>query len=193
MLRKPDDLYSVLQVELAEAAVAARSCRNSPQQSQEAFANVEKAALTAEQLFTGLSLSRDAAMNQWSRGFGKRIGATIRVHKRYLVQPGHPSEPIASSLLNALKAVQSGDWNAVAIEDAPPPARTLLRRFGPRVLLALLLIAAAFTVPHFAFFVAPQNSGRLEASLLVYAFFALIAPDISKVRDTVLQFYKPSN
>jgi hypothetical protein len=90
-------------------------------------------------------------------------------------------------MLNGLAYLLKGDWDSMLTVQSEGIAKSVVRRFAPRVGLSLLLVALAFILPAILDDVV-KDAGTFQASLLIAAGFALIAPDAKQAAVVARSF-----
>lgn len=180
---------------LLEAAAETSQCSTDWGLTQSALMRIEKAANYGERFYAGLGRSLDSQgrrhsdLRNWGVQVGAQVASTIRTHKNLLVQPGVSSQGIAASLINGLRAVKEGRIEAFTNDLAQEPSDTFWRRLISRVVIASGLICLAVFSP-LASNVLGIDLSSARPTLVLLGVFTLIAPDASKVRDTLLDIVK---
>jgi hypothetical protein len=124
------------------------------------------------------------------RGRGDKIATTILQPATLLVTPGFSREKVARSLLNGAMSIYRADWDNLAQVEPDITFKSALRRHAPRIVTAALIAGAAFVLTAVNGLIPPDRVGYVRTTLLVAAFFALLVPDTSKLRDTALGIAK---
>jgi hypothetical protein len=116
------------------------------------------------------------------------VAAVIRKHReRVLEISASERDSVAASLMNGIVFLIRKDWVSLLVVEPEPPVKSLARRFAPRIALAMILIILAFLLP----VLIPQvikDPTSFQATILVTAGFALLAPDVQKAADAVKSF-----
>jgi hypothetical protein len=139
---------------------------------------------------TGLARSLGEQSRHHVASTSLKVATTIKWHGTLLAMPGAPRERIAKSLVNAASSVHKERWADLAQIDPDTSLKSTFRRYIPRVLTASLLVAAAITVPMITSLVPVAQGGYVRATLLIAAFFSLLASDTGKIRDVTLGLAK---
>jgi hypothetical protein len=141
-------------------------------------------------------------LRHWARHRGHQVAAVIRNHAEKMLETRSPfydseanvvraeTHSISLSLVETLTLLVRGDWQSLLVVEPTPPIKSLFRRYGPRVALAALLVFLAFVLPELIPSVI-KDPISFQATVLVTAGFALIAPDVQKAADAVKSFGPP--
>jgi hypothetical protein len=134
------------------------------------------------------SVPRGSPLRPWAHRRARQIAAVLRRHAEWAMElPAIGRGRMADSLLNGLVYVVKGDWDSFLVVEPAGFAKSLVRRYAPRVALSLLLVALAFLLP-FAMPHVIKDPVSFQATVLVAAGFALLAPDVQKAADAVKSF-----
>lgn len=187
---QPADILLISLVQLAsEAASWSTPETESKQQTRQLLRHLEECAVRTERTFPKLAERGDGELRRWARDRGRRAAAVIRAHKRMVVDP-QPLDrgAVADSLVNGLIYLSRRDWPAFLVVDPEPPLTSALRKYGPRILLAAVLVTAAFVFPDLSPGLVGGDVGSFRATLIITGIFMLFAPDAGKARDVLTQF-----
>jgi hypothetical protein len=109
---------------------------------------IEMAADRVEFTLPKVVSRAETAVRSSVRLTAAKIAATLR---KYAVDVGlggvESDQTVPPKITSALVAVAWGRWDALAIEDPQPVVERFLKRFGLRIIVAAILIAAAVLVP----------------------------------------------
>jgi hypothetical protein len=150
--------------------------------------SLETAAARAEFRFPKFVPRRNRHLRSRARYRGHQIATVIRaLEEQALSVTLTRREDLTESLLNALRHVIREDWDQFLVLQPEPATRSLVRRYAPRVGLALLLVLLAFLLPPIlpAVITDPVS---FQATVLVVAGFSLLSPDVQKAADVVKSF-----
>jgi hypothetical protein len=150
--------------------------------------SLERGAQRVWSSYRRLRGNRDPDVAAWASRQARGISAVLRRHKVAVMEvPDDRRGEVTSSLLNGVRCLLAGDWAALLVVEPEPLRRSLLQRYGSRVALAGVLIAAAWALPVLLpnLIIEPD---RFRATVLVTAVFSLWVPDVHKAADAIKSF-----
>jgi hypothetical protein len=179
-----------LQLDLVELVALAREWQASEGRNQEEL--LRSLEITAQRAQWGFSnlvrRSQDSRLHLWASDRGRRVAAVIRKHREKVLEiSASERDSVTASLMNGIVFLNRKDWVSLLVVEPEPPVKSLARRFAPRIALATILIILAFLLP----VLIPQvikDPASFQATILVTAGFALLAPDVQKAADAVKSF-----
>jgi hypothetical protein len=91
---------------------------------------------------------RETAVRSSVRHLSARIGASLRAYATDVVLGGAERDnALSAKLCNSLVAAAWGRWEELATSDPTPPVGRFIKRFGPNLAIAAVLVAAAIGLP----------------------------------------------
>ncbi len=84
-----------------------------------------------------------------------------------------------------------GNWRDLAILEGARPVKSLPRRLAPRIALTTAVLGAAYVLPKYQFIIPTVNADQVRTTLVLAALFALVQPDIGKLRETAMSLVQP--
>jgi hypothetical protein len=153
---------------------------------------IEQAARSARCLFRrSLRQVHDQHTRASLLSRSDRISATINAHSAMIRQPGLERAAVSRSLLNGAMLIFGGNWRDLAILEGARPVKSLPRRLAPRIALTTAVLGAAYVLPKYQFIIPTVNADQVRTTLVLAALFALVQPDIGKLRETAMSLVQP--
>lgn len=176
-----------LVLDLILLVAAAMDWQGGKREREDVVRELDDAARRAALTFAK-SVPRGSPVRPWAHRRARQIAAVLRKHAEWAMElPPARRGRMTDSLLNGLVHVVNGDWDSFLVIEPAGFAKSLVRRYAPRIALSLLLVALAFLLP-LAMPHVIKDPVSFQATVLVAAGFALLAPDVQKAADAVKSF-----
>jgi hypothetical protein len=181
---------ALLLIDMLSLIAIAMEWEGADEKRHQLIDRLEGAATRAERIFLYAARHNGERFRKWGKDRGRRIAAVIRKHEeRVLEVSAEQRSLVTASLMNGLIYLIRRDWGSLLVVE-PESVKSILRRYAPRVGLAILLVALAFLLPYLFPHVI-KDSLSFEVTLLITAGFTLIGPDAREAADTVRSSISP--
>jgi hypothetical protein len=160
-------------------------------QLRRAFADgISQAADRIERTLPKIAGRREPALRLWIHEISAQIAATLRSYAVDVILGGTERDhAITNKISTALLSASWGRWENLANKEKQPAIKRFIERFGLRLGVAAVLIAAAILVPIWFHHWLGAGSAQLRIGLLIAALLGLIdGPKSAVDRLTKLPF-----